>query len=198
MNTDQQEQLELKPCPFCGGKATIEQNKSNGYKLKCTSCLMGVTQKVLRNSMEWLKETMIKDWNTRVEPYTPLEDAGQRGEVDLKEFSRCINALALELPAPVWDDVYNRWLKLKSSIIKAQSSTPVQEGWVRVEDRLPEIGSYVIGYRPYAHTEGDDIITILKYEGGKSTDCMGVVHGFERQHHCTHWTPLPSPPGTIL
>lgn len=60
----------------------------------------------------------------------PVEDGKQGWEIDLKEFSRCINALALELPAPVWDDVYNRWLKLKSSIIKSKSlpSTPVQPG----------------------------------------------------------------------
>lgn len=71
MNT--QPDKELLPCPFCGGKAEIKQNARNGYKLKCTSCVVGITQKTLRNSMEWLEEVMIRDWNKRTTPPTAKE-----------------------------------------------------------------------------------------------------------------------------
>lgn len=58
-------ETELLPCPCCGGKATIEQNCRNGYKLKCTSCLVMLIQKTKRLGMDWLKEKMIETWNKR-------------------------------------------------------------------------------------------------------------------------------------
>lgn len=68
---------ELLPCPFCGGKASIEQNARNGYKLKCTSCVVGITQKTIHQSMEWLKDRMIEDWNKRV----PQSTGQREGEL---------------------------------------------------------------------------------------------------------------------
>ncbi len=57
---------ELKQCPFCGGEAKIAQIKLNGYRIKCTKCLIQKTQKVLHYPIEWLRGKMIEDWNTRV------------------------------------------------------------------------------------------------------------------------------------
>lgn len=57
---------ELKNCPFCGGEAELKQHCLNGYSIKCKSCLVGLRQKVLRNSMEWLREKMAEDWNKRI------------------------------------------------------------------------------------------------------------------------------------
>jgi hypothetical protein len=79
---------------------------------------------------------------------------------------------------------------------KEAISVPAQKGvsWIGIRDKLPGIGSKVIGYRPYAHTHGDDTITILKYEGEHNIDLNGHSHGFERSHCVSHWMPLPEPP----
>lgn len=55
----------LDDCPFCGGKAVMTFNGSKGRIIKCTSCLVKMQQKVIRNSVEWLEIEMIKDWNKR-------------------------------------------------------------------------------------------------------------------------------------
>lgn len=57
---------ELKPCPCCGNKEIeIEQNQRNGYKILCIVCGIKLEQKVLRFSLDWLKEKMIETWNKR-------------------------------------------------------------------------------------------------------------------------------------
>jgi len=55
----------LLPCPFFGGEAELNQYCKNGLRIKCKSCLIKKEQKVLMLSMDWLREHMIKDWNTR-------------------------------------------------------------------------------------------------------------------------------------
>ena len=60
------EHLQLSPCPFCGGKAEIKQTGRLKLKLKCTSCLIGIEQKTLRYTLDWLKEKMIEGWNKRI------------------------------------------------------------------------------------------------------------------------------------
>lgn len=58
-------EIKLKPCPFCGGEAQMEWYGKNGRTIKCTKCLIQKKQKVLRFTVEWLEEKLIKDWNTR-------------------------------------------------------------------------------------------------------------------------------------
>ena len=55
----------LRSCPFCGGEAEIKQYAHNGLQVKCRSCLMGLKQKTLRYSLEWLKQKLIESWNAR-------------------------------------------------------------------------------------------------------------------------------------
>ena len=66
MNKQEQE-IKMLPCPFCGGEPEIEQTGKNQLKLKCKSCLIGITQKTLRFSLDWLKEKMIESWNERTQ-----------------------------------------------------------------------------------------------------------------------------------
>lgn len=56
---------ELLPCPFCGGEPEMFQIGQNKIKIKCTTCLVEKEQKVLRYSIEWLKDHMINWWNCR-------------------------------------------------------------------------------------------------------------------------------------
>lgn len=58
----------LKPCPFCGGPAEIKQYKIAGISIRCRRCTITKKQRVIRKSVEWLKDEMVKDWNTRVFP----------------------------------------------------------------------------------------------------------------------------------
>lgn len=57
---------ELKPCPFCGGKASIMRyhHISNASYCYCKSCKVKMP-----NSLT--KEEAIKKWNTRTEEATP-------------------------------------------------------------------------------------------------------------------------------
>lgn len=60
----------------------------------------------------------------------------------VQEFQRCINALALELPESVWDDVNKRWMELKGSQLAGSPGGT----WVSVEDKLPESKGYYLCY----------------------------------------------------
>lgn len=68
---------------------------------------------------------------------------------------------------------------------------PEGNDWISIDVRVPEINQKVIGFRPTAYKEGDDVITILKYIGHPAIDSEGVTYKFERCHHVTHWKPLP-------
>lgn len=63
---DNTKEVQLKPCPFCGGEAEIKQEGRNGLLLRCSKCYVGFKQKVIRLSLDWLRETLIGNWNSRV------------------------------------------------------------------------------------------------------------------------------------
>lgn len=58
--------VQLKPCPFCGGSAEFKQTGSHKLMVRCKSCHIGIQQKVLRYSLEWLRDTLTENWNRRV------------------------------------------------------------------------------------------------------------------------------------
>ena len=62
---------ELKPCPFCGGKATLYYGyffDNGNWRIPVTTyqvaCLCGVKTRVLGTSRE-----AIEEWNNQLEPY---------------------------------------------------------------------------------------------------------------------------------
>lgn len=66
-------EIELKPCPFCGNSAEFLPFKKDGLTLKCKS--MGCIrrdQRTLRYGIEWLRGVMAEHWNTRA-ALTPPE-----------------------------------------------------------------------------------------------------------------------------
>lgn len=77
---------ELKPCPFCGGKALLMTSAVRGYtgarefKVRCTQC-MEVREKgtfdTIYQTEEAAKEKAIAAWNTRADSWhtgLPTED----------------------------------------------------------------------------------------------------------------------------
>lgn len=58
---------ELKPCPFCGGEPEIRQTGRLKMRIRCKSCLMGIENRVLKFSLEWLEGKLIEAWNRRLE-----------------------------------------------------------------------------------------------------------------------------------
>ncbi len=64
----------LKPCPFCGGEAAIEQTGRQELTLRCVGiqpsglkgCGPKYVQKVKTHSLEWLAGVMAEKWNNRV------------------------------------------------------------------------------------------------------------------------------------
>lgn len=63
--TDQSKADPLLPCPFCGGTSVMTQKGQDQLTIKCESCAVARTQKVLLYSIEWLQDHMISHWNTR-------------------------------------------------------------------------------------------------------------------------------------
>lgn len=61
--------IDLKSCPFCGGKASLFAN--NGIRVLCQKC--GASTRVLMDTMDVLgvvgnsTEEVIKAWNRRTE-----------------------------------------------------------------------------------------------------------------------------------
>ena len=54
---------ELKPCPFCGGKARIARNVIyNSYAVHCTKCMASVIGHIGMG-----EEEIINEWNRRYE-----------------------------------------------------------------------------------------------------------------------------------
>ena len=57
---------ELKPCPFCGGKARLFVN--GGVRVVCTRCY--VSTMILTDNMEYESnavETVVEAWNRRAD-----------------------------------------------------------------------------------------------------------------------------------
>jgi Lar family restriction alleviation protein len=54
---EEEKQEELKPCPFCGGSASLEHTRI-GFGVVCWNCQ-------IKTLMDWTKEKAISIWNTR-------------------------------------------------------------------------------------------------------------------------------------
>lgn len=56
----------LKPCPFCGGRATI-YNANGEVSIACVNCQCGTAYITGASPVEVKIETATNDWNNRVE-----------------------------------------------------------------------------------------------------------------------------------
>jgi len=56
--------IKMKPCPLCGGKSNIRNNKNFGFQPGCNSCHLFISRYFKT------EESAVKAWNTR----TPLTE----------------------------------------------------------------------------------------------------------------------------
>lgn len=69
---------ELKPCPLCGGKVSLERKMDGAYSFDCQRC--GLDARLPECLDETNKGTAIEAWNTRYEP-TCTMDANEYGDI---------------------------------------------------------------------------------------------------------------------
>jgi hypothetical protein len=78
-----------------------------------------------------------------------------------------------------WSSFYHGWLEGRVDLT-IQSSQPINGGWVSVEDRLPDIGKYVLVVI--------DKCNITTWYVGNTE------HWINSDYPVTHWMPLPEAP----
>lgn len=64
------ERLVMLPCPFCGAEPELLQigndyTKKRSVVIKCNRCRIQRKDSALRNSMVWLVDVAVKQWNQR-------------------------------------------------------------------------------------------------------------------------------------
>lgn len=77
--------IELKPCPFCGGEAIIEDCGTCGnagrYFVKCSKC------EIAQDALWATKQTAVKRWNKRAEVREILQEIIEdQAEINTNEF----------------------------------------------------------------------------------------------------------------
>ena len=69
---------ELKPCPFCGGDASIgnglKGHDGDYYFVNCTDCLASTNLLIVEGN-ELTRDAAIAAWNTRAPGWLPIESA---------------------------------------------------------------------------------------------------------------------------
>lgn len=93
--------IKLKPCPFCGGEATIMQLDSGHYVIGCDDdymCLANINHKTMIFSSE---EVAISHWNTRKPMDRIVEQLEEELNLADKEKERCLRENPLQFDRAV-------------------------------------------------------------------------------------------------
>ena len=68
--TTELERIVMLQCPFCGAEPEMMQigndyTKKRSVVIKCNRCRIQRKDSALRNSMDWLVDVAVKQWNQR-------------------------------------------------------------------------------------------------------------------------------------
>ena len=95
--------FELKPCPFCGGKAIIDGCDDTLWIVICKKCNASIGYK-------YTKEEAIEEWNWRIEPtFTPDE---------LKEIRLMFDIGVRKLPDSRWVEIWQSIVDKCDAVLK--------------------------------------------------------------------------------
>lgn len=148
------------------------------------------------------KEQFENETNRRLTPNPkPPVEGGEDALFYLSELVRTVSRVANKFPDALNEDDLDRLTQAKTILWKnassnpneilqppSQPSTPVQDGWVKIEDGLPsKAGKYIV-YGRYAADCPMNVFQSNFYKKDKSFRTDIKTKGV------THWQPLPSPP----
>lgn len=101
----------LKDCPLCGSDQILEiQKGQNSFEIRCVNCGLNLNGKVLRKTIDWLKQNLTERWNNRV---AKEEDSLQESVKELRDLLEDKTKLILKLQKEV-KDFDSQYLKLVS------------------------------------------------------------------------------------
>lgn len=80
---------ELKPCPFCGGRAEYNEDNHGWHWIECTKCESATGQ--VNPLTSGMKSRLAESWNTRAEPEQPV--GVDKQEVAKQVLSELLKAL---------------------------------------------------------------------------------------------------------
>ena len=180
--------VELKACPFCGGKAQIMHTKNFDATRWFVTCLVcGVeTPRIARNAAEAYRAW---DRRTAVEKQIDTPTQTNSSVCELEQIEEMAHSLCYW-----WDGERctfggtrpcnyecNAFVDSK----RLYNAGYRKQEWVSVEDRLPQKNTSVLCYFKY-EPESPDVICENHYHGGR----LWMSEGSK----VTHWMPLPEPP----
>ena len=90
----------------------------------------------------------------------------------------------------VADDIWEEVQRRKAALDALEESKGKSTEWISVEDRLPELNTWVVGYRK-ARKPFICQWRIVKEDLYNGTACMDTDNNFRSP---TNWMPLPQPP----
>lgn len=140
------EALNLLPCPFCGNEAEFVPYKQDGLTLRCKSlgCVRR-DQRTLHQSIDWLRQVMVADWNKRAALHEPQAAPAAAGVPDGLipaspdiEYLRSVSH-GPALPALLRGNIMSalRWIDtLQTRLANPQPAQPMED-WINQWPRMP-------------------------------------------------------------
>lgn len=179
---------ELLPCPFCGGEAALmEFQVIPDPHIRCQECGAQTEDQHERGDAiaAWNRRALAAVPNAQPQPSTP-EDAARRAAESIAPNANVLryvrNYQTADDPKKV-----RKWFKewLAAEVQQAiEESRPRTEGWVSVEDRLPEDPSWVPVF-----CDGAYDFAYFTDGAFEEREVSGIAAS-----QITHWRPLPAPP----